>query len=219
MDQPFQYKGETILTTIERIKRLARMRGWSLQLVAQKAGIGINNIYTWNKKTPSTKSLDKVAKVLGVSIDYLLGNTDKLNYPNDNKDKSKVNEAVDLPILGSIACGKPIFAEQNVTGYFPTLKNDLPSGDNFWLKCDGDSMDPTIKNGAYVLIHYQPEVENGDIAAVLLNDDEDATLKRISTQKDQTVLIPDNKQYPPIILNKDNPGKIIGKAIRMQSEL
>lgn len=65
------------MNTLDRIKALAKKQGWSLQKVAEKAGIGINSIYRWNAKTPSTQSLDKVAKVLGVSADYLLGNTSK----------------------------------------------------------------------------------------------------------------------------------------------
>lgn len=65
------------MNTIDRIKELAKKRGWSLQRVAEEAGIGINSIYRWNSKTPSTQSLNKVAKVLGVSADYLLGETDK----------------------------------------------------------------------------------------------------------------------------------------------
>jgi transcriptional regulator with XRE-family HTH domain len=65
------------MDTIDRIKELAKKRGWSLQKVAEEAGIGINSIYRWNSKTPSTQSLNKVAKVLGVSADYLLGETSK----------------------------------------------------------------------------------------------------------------------------------------------
>lgn len=60
------------MDTVDRIKELAKKRGWSLQKVAEKAGIGINSIYRWNSKTPSTQSLTKVAKVLDVSSDYLL---------------------------------------------------------------------------------------------------------------------------------------------------
>lgn len=65
------------METIDRIKDLAKKRGWSLQKVAEKAGIGINSIYRWNTKVPSTQSLNKVAEVLGVSADYLLGKNDK----------------------------------------------------------------------------------------------------------------------------------------------
>lgn len=79
------------MDTLDRIKKLANQKGWSLQKVAEKAGIGINSIYRWNTKVPSTQSLSKVAKVLGVTTDYLLGNTDD---PKPLKNLS-VDEAVD----------------------------------------------------------------------------------------------------------------------------
>lgn len=75
---------------LDRVKELAKKRGWSLQKVAMEAGIGINSIYRWSSKTPSTNSLQAVADVLGVSVDYLLGNTDDMH---GNK---KENEPVDL---------------------------------------------------------------------------------------------------------------------------
>lgn len=75
------------MDTLDRIKELAKKRGWSLQKVAEKAGIGINSIYRWNSKTPSTQSLTKVAKVLDVSTDYLLnGNAEESNKTADLAD-------------------------------------------------------------------------------------------------------------------------------------
>lgn len=62
---------------VGRIKSLANQRGWSLQKVAEEAGIGINSIYRWKTKVPSTQSLNKVANVFGVSADYLLGKSNK----------------------------------------------------------------------------------------------------------------------------------------------
>ncbi|MBT1137670.1 helix-turn-helix domain-containing protein [Lactiplantibacillus argentoratensis] len=61
------------MTTLERIKKLSKQRGWSLQTLAEKAGLGKNSIYRWDAKTPSTASLQKVAKVLDVSVADLLG--------------------------------------------------------------------------------------------------------------------------------------------------
>lgn len=81
------------MTTIERIKKISKERGWSLQKVAEKAGIGINSIYRWNTKTPSTASLQAVADVLDVSVDYLLGKTEKEEPVNDTRDM-EVEEAL-----------------------------------------------------------------------------------------------------------------------------
>ncbi|WP_270788337.1 helix-turn-helix domain-containing protein [Weissella cibaria] len=82
---------------LDRVKELAKKRGWSLQKVAMEAGIGINSIYRWSSKTPSTNSLQAVADVLGVSVDYLLGNTDEMH--SNKKDDKTVDLEQDTTIL------------------------------------------------------------------------------------------------------------------------
>lgn len=77
------------MTTFERIKKLSKQRGYTLAALNDKAGLGTNTIYHWKNKIPSTENLNKVAKVLGVSTDYLLGNDDT------KKDGLSVDEAVD----------------------------------------------------------------------------------------------------------------------------
>ena len=74
------------MTVFERIKELAKKRGYSLTRLNNEAGLGTNSIYHWRTKSPSTASLKKVADVLGVSVDYLLGNTDEMhsNKKDDN---------------------------------------------------------------------------------------------------------------------------------------
>ncbi|MFT8955460.1 helix-turn-helix domain-containing protein [Liquorilactobacillus satsumensis] len=73
------------MTIFERTKSAADEKGLSLQNVAEKAGLGINSIYGWKKKDPSISRLNKVADVLDVSVDYLLGKTDKKKYYELNK--------------------------------------------------------------------------------------------------------------------------------------
>lgn len=80
-------------------------------------------------------------------------------------------------------------------------------------------MEPTIHDGSLVTIREQPTVEDGEIAAVLVDGDNEATLKRVKHQGDLIMLMPDNKEYDPIILDKCNPGRIVGKAIRYTASL
>lgn len=131
----------------------------------------------------------------------------------------KVSQLVPIPIIGDIACGDPITAEENIQGYRDEVADTLPTGDLFYLHCKGDSMAPTIPNNAYVLIRQQPNVEDGEIAAVLVNGDTEATLKRVKRQGDIVLLIPDNKEYPPYIITKENPARILGKAIKFSADL
>lgn len=95
------------MTTIERIKKISKERGWSLQKVAKKAGIGVNSIYRWNTKTPSTASLQAVADVLGVTVDYLLGKDDKPSTSNEPVDLDKVLSEEGMAMFD----GKPLSEE------------------------------------------------------------------------------------------------------------
>lgn len=126
---------------------------------------------------------------------------------------------IKIPILGTIACGEPILAEQNVEGYMYEYSELLPAGNIFALVAKGDSMEPTIPNGSKVLIREQSEVEYGEIAAVLVNGDTEATLKRVKKQGDTILLMPDNPKHEPYIVDHNNPAKIIGKAISFKVTL
>ena len=128
-------------------------------------------------------------------------------------------QTVRVPILGTIACGDPIHVEENFSGYRYESPDNLPSGNLVYLEAKGDSMEPTIPNGSLVLIREQAEVEYGEIAAVLVRGDSEATLKRVKRQSKTILLMPDNPEHEPIIVTKDHPARIIGKAIRFTQNL
>lgn len=97
-----------------------------------------------------------------------------------------------VPLIGSIACGEPILAEENIEGFL-TMPGDV--GADFCLRCKGDSMiNVRIFDGDIVYIRQQPQVEDGEIAAVMVGDDE-ATLKRVRLFPDHIILEPENPQY------------------------
>ncbi|PEU86008.1 XRE family transcriptional regulator [Bacillus cereus] len=127
--------------------------------------------------------------------------------------------SVRIPVLGAIACGAPILAEQNYGEYRCEATDHLPNGKLVYLEAKGNSMEPTIPNGAYVMIREQPDVESGEIAAVLVNGDTEVTLKRIKKQGNIIMLMPDNPTHNPMIIDENNPAKIIGKAIRFTQDL
>ena len=118
---------------------------------------------------------------------------------------------VKKPLVGRIACGEPITAEQNIEKYV-----DVPEDVHcdFCLECEGDSMiDVGIHDRDVVYIRIQPEVENGEIAAVRIGDE--ATLKRVYKYPGQVVLQPANPKYAPLIRAGEaiNEMKILGKAV------
>ena len=96
-------------------------------------------------------------------------------------------EMATVPLVGRIACGQPITAEENLEGYV-----SIPAAwhATFTLKCCGDSMEPRIKDGDLVAIRSQPQVENGEIAAVRIGDE--ATLKHLYFHEDYIELRPEN---------------------------
>lgn len=109
------------------------------------------------------------------------------------------NSLVRIPILGTVAAGIPLYAEQNVFGYEDVPRSLVKSGEYFFLIVQGDSMTGSrIFPGDKVLIRRQSIVENGEIALVLVNGDE-ATLKRVKYLNDKAILLPDNPSYEPMV--------------------
>lgn len=208
-----------------QIKKLRNGRGWTQPQLADKLSVSKQTISNWETgiKVPRMGSLQKLADLFNVkigeitnaSIEYddasILNKPSNVIYP-----LSDSLQRVKIPIIGEIACGDPITAEENIEGYTEeTFEKPIPSGTLFALRCKGHSMEPTIHDGSLVTIREQPTVEDGEIAAVLVDGDNEATLKRVKHQGDLIMLMPDNKEYDPIILDKNNPGRIVGKAVHV----
>ena len=118
-----------------------------------------------------------------------------------------------IPVIGTISCGDPIDAEENIVDYI-NVPEPIPT-DAFALVCEGSSMEPSIVDGDKVVIEPTPDVEDGQVAAVLVDDQTKATLKRIKHIGNSIWLMPDNRDYDPIVLDAQHPGRIIGKAIKL----
>lgn len=122
-----------------------------------------------------------------------------------------------VPLLGTIACGEPILAEQNVEAYV-NVNSDIAA--DFALKCKGDSMiNARIFDGDIVYIRSQPDVDDGEIAAVLI--DSEATLKRVRKLPNKLILSPCNPMYDDLIYTAEqlNSVRILGKAVAFTSIL
>ena len=151
----------------------------------------------------SSVSLDEKAETL-------------LNY----LDANNIDDFSLIPVVGKIAAGQPILAEQYIEGYLPVDPNIYgmkTSDDLFYLKVAGESMNMKIKNGDFALIHKQDYAEDGDIIVAIVNSDDEATLKRYKKLNDQFVLLEPMSTDPtiePITVDlKNTKFQIIGKAI------
>ena len=167
-----------------------------------------------------------LAKNLNVSEAWLMGYDVPMScvHADDVEDYTKIPgilplpEMVELPIIGTIACGTPILAEENIDGYLSAPKR--PHAD-FCLRCKGDSMiNARILDGDAVLIRKQPDVDDGQIAAVLVDDE--ATLKRVYHTKDgEVMLVAENPAFPPMTFSAVDcvNVRILGKAVAFVSNV
>lgn len=186
------------MTMGERIKTLRIQHGLTQEELGQKVGVQKSAIYKYETGLVvnlKRSMIEKLALALGVKPTYLMGLSDEeITIPTGFEPLPKM---VKRPLVGSIACGEPITAEENIEDYV-----DVPEDAHcdFCLRCKGDSMiDAGIHDGDVVYIHIQPQVENGQIAAVRI--DGDATLKRVFWNEDtQTLqLLAENRNYAPLV--------------------
>lgn len=193
------------------LHRLLDERNLSQAEFSRRLGISATTFSDWfnGNVYPRINKIDQMASMLNVD-------RTALTEPKDESEQT-YHEVIQIPVLGEIACGEPITAEQNVESYMPAPAFTTPNGVNFYLKANGKSMEPTINNGSLVLIHEQPTVEDGEIAAVLI--DNEATLKRVKHQNGSIILLPDNRDFDPIIIDKDSNARILGKAISLTQPL
>lgn len=193
-----------------QIKKLRESRGMDQQAFAEKIGTSRVNLarYESGSRKANQDILFQISEAFNINISYFFP------LPDNSVELNKSNFR-QVPLIGTIACGTPILAEENIDGYVPIFFGDKYKSDIvFALKCKGNSMWPTLSDGDIVFVKQQSSVEDGEIAAVLVDDNEEATLKRIKHINNEVLLMPDNtNEFSPIILNKKNPGKILGKVI------
>lgn len=203
------------MTLFDRTKKIIKKRGMSVSEVERKAGLSENYLYTWKKSdNPRKKSIEAVAKVLGVSVDYLLGKDD--NLPS-NMTKVNKNDLVSIPVIGTIKAGVDGIAFEEELGTEFATVNDLDTTfEYFWLKVQGDSMvgDGIFEND-YALIKKTIEFNNNDICAVIV-DGEEGTLKHVTKTKDSIILTASNPEYSPRFFTGKEMNKILiaGKLIQ-----
>lgn len=197
----------------ENLNDLLRIKGKTQADVIRETNLAEATVRSWfnGEKYPR---LDKIQ----VLADYFNVPRSRITEEQTGL-MERVSSLVKIPVLGTITCGEPILAEENIEDYREEIADLMPTGKVFFLKTKGKSMVPTIPEDSFVLIREQPTVEEGEIAAVLLNGDTEATLKRVKRQGNTIILVPDNNDFTPIIVNSDNPARIIGKAIKVSFDL
>lgn len=214
----------------ERFKLLRKERGLSQAALATELGFTKSsvNMYERGDREPGLESLETIADFFNVDMDYLLGKSDVQNRflytPASDAESVALPDNIlsmpatyTVPLLGTIACGEPILAAENIEDNVEVPEHIHA---DFALRCKGDSMiNARIHDGDIVYIRRQPAVNNGEIAAVLIGDE--ATLKRVYVYEDHVVLQPENPAYEPLVYFKDamQAVRILGKAVGFTSLL
>lgn len=190
--------------------------------VGKKVGVTKSTIQRYENgliKELKMPVIQAIANALDVNPDWIvLKSNDKINI-NKKIDNIFSIKTKKVPLLGDIACGKPIFADENFDYY---LDVNINSDIDFCLRCKGDSMiNARILDGDIVFIHKQDAVENGEIAAVII--DNEATLKRVNYKPEKNMLIlkAENPKYDDFVYIGEELEtiKILGKAVAFQSNI
>lgn len=181
------------------------------------------NPQTGKQMVPSLPVLNKLSAGMGLTLDDLLAVCDDMDVTLSEKDSILPANIIPLPVMrkvpliGSIACGTPILAEENLDGAVEAP--DHVHAD-FALRCKGDSMiNARIFDGDIVYIRQQESVEHGEIAAVIIDDE--ATLKRVYLYEDHISLEAENPQYRPLVYweAEMNNVRILGRAVAFTSTI
>lgn len=207
------------------IKEYRREHGYSMDQFAKMSGLSKayisileRNVNPVNNKPviPSLETIKAVAQAINMDFNDVIAVLDG-NQPVSLKDEPEIPPGFEpmpkmdwVPLVGRIACGTPITAEENVEQMVC-----VPSRwhSTFTLTCKGDSMEPRIHDGDLVAIRSQPEVEQGEIAAVRIGDE--ATLKHVYLHENFIELRPENPAFESIILTKEEMNTVVieGKAV------
>ncbi len=201
------------LLNMNRIKEVLEKKGVKQTWLAEKLEKSYNmiNSYVQNRRQPSLDDLYKIARILGVDARDLLhketynGKEGVNGVEYTSGDLVIPTGTVNIPLLGSIACGTPILAIENIESEIP-VSTDLIKGSNkyFLLRASGNSMNEVgINDGDLVLVKQQSTAENGDFVVAVIDDE--ATIKEFRKNSDAIVLRPRSteQKHQPIILTRD----------------
>ena len=203
----------------ENLKRFRKNKRMTLEELADAIGTSKQTIHRYENGIISNIPADKVLKLaaaLDVSPAELMG-WDGEDFSSFNYNNVLPYSVKRIPMLGNIACGEPIFADEDHES-FVNVGDGIDA--DFCLRASGDSMmGARIFDGDIVFIRKQEAVDNGEIAAVIINDE--ATLKRVYyyPSEEKIVLSPENPRYAPLVYIRDELDtiKILGKAVAFQS--
>lgn len=201
----------------KKIYDLRKAQGLTLEEVGRAVGVGRSTVRKWENGMIANMRRDKIASLaaaLHTTPAYLMGWKEE-DFAVTVENILPMPNMRPIPLLGTIACGEPILADENLDGEVAAPEHVTA---DFALRCKGDSMiNARIYDGDVVYIRQQDTVRDGEIAAVLIGDE--ATLKRVRLFPDHIVLEPENPQFRPLAFwgEEADAVRILGKAVAFTS--
>jgi repressor LexA len=193
---------------VTQLRKAMFLRGMKQVELSRATGLTDSQISSWynGRYRPNAEAMTKIAAALGVTTDYLLG---KEEIPIA---KFTLPQFHDVPVLGSVAAGTPILAQEDVIGTVMTDK------DVFALRVKGDSMSPRIMDGDIVLVRQQDAAEDGDL--VIAEIDGEATCKVLKRSHGSVMLVPFNAAFAPFVFSGQQAEdlRILGKVVESRHE-
>lgn len=174
--------------------------------IANQLGVSKPTVSGWcsGQYMPRGELMQRLLQLLDVSLEELTG----------SPQSPAKGDVIRVPILGRIPAGVPLIMIQDVEGWEEIAWRP---GEFFALRIRGSSMEPRIKDGDVVILKKQEDVENGEVAAVVVGGD-DATLKKVYKQEGTIVLMPLNPSFTPMVFPA-SAVRIIGKAVELRAVL
>lgn len=198
----------------DQMRRYRKQCGYSQKDLASQLFVTQQAVGKWERgeATPNPETVLKIAKILGITTDQLLGDTATPASTGGTW----------VPVLGDVAAGIPIEAVENIVDYEEIDSSMASTGEFFGLRIKGSSMEPRIRDGDVVIVRRQEDAETSDTAVILVNGDS-ATVKRIKKDPDGSLwLLPNNPAYDPQHYSPAEiatlPVRIIGKVVELRGK-
>lgn len=200
-----------------RLKIALANKNIRASVLAYRCGVDQATIsnYLKDKYHPKYPMAKKIAEILDVSVEWLLGETTDF-------DVAKKQNKIIVPVLGYVAAGIPIEQISEILDYEELSAELGKDGSEFFaLQIKGDSMEPRMKNGDVVVVRKQPDIDSGQIGIVCVNGDH-ATCKKVMKQDGGILLQPLNPAYPTVFYSMEQieqiPITILGRVIELRAK-
>lgn len=225
------------MTFLDRLDVLCKEKNISKRKLEREAGLsnGVASKWKTEGSVPNKSSLEKLSEYFGVSLSYLMGESDfrteedaivdgwnKKFATDEMKDEIKRLEAgVRIPVVGTVIAGFPIEAVEDILDWEEISLKMSKTGEFFGLKIKGDSMSPRIIEGDVVIVRQQLTAESGNVVIAKVGT-EDATCKKLVKHGHGISLVSYNSNYEPMYFSNEEvstkPVKIIGKVVELRGK-